>query len=813
LRFTQFSVDHAAEAVFWMGPDARFTYVNEAACRSLEYTREELLAMTVHDIDPGFPPEVWQDHWNEIRSRGSFALESVHRTKGGREFPVEITVNHLRSGDKEYNCAFARDITERKLAENDLLRAHQEMERANRQLEQAIRHANLLALKAEEASTAKSEFLANMSHEIRTPMNGVIGMTGLLLETELTPEQHEYARTIHASADALLTLLNDILDFSKIEAGQLDLEILDFDLRAMVEDVTDMLAMRANDKGLEFSLLIHPEVSALVRGDPGRIRQILINLAGNAIKFTEQGEVHIRVTVEREDEERATFRFSVTDTGIGVPPERRDRLFRSFSQVDASITRRYGGTGLGLAISKQLVEMMDGEIGFESREGKGSTFWFMIELEKQPAGQRATRVLPENIREARILIVDDHATNRMVFREMLRSWGCRFEEAAHPNRALEMLLRAREGRDPFRAALIDMQMPGMDGKTLGKKIKEDPRIRDTRLVMLTSVGGRGESAELQQIGFAAYLAKPVKMSQLYDCLVTVLGETSADPSPGRRDRQIITRHTLREERKRRIRILVAEDNTVNQKVALRILEKLGYRADAVGNGKEALAALETIPYDLVLMDVQMPEMNGFEATRAIRDPESGVLRNDIPIIAMTAHALKGDREKCLRAGMDDYIGKPVIALALQEMLERYLAGNGPGRLRAESEAVNQKPVHLRRIQAIADGDRAFEAELIEAYLSNTEEQLKAIESAVHEGDGETLKGRAHSIKGASASAGARGMQEIARRFEQIGVEDGPEPALHLLAEIRSEFEQVRRFFKAYLESRGPDPTEAPRESR
>ena len=801
LRFTQFSVDHAADPVFWMGRDARFRYVNQAACRSLGYSREELLAMTVHEIDPDFPPEVWNDHWREIRDRGSFTIESHHRTKDGRVFPVEITVNYMQFEGKEYNCAFARDITTRKQAESELLQAHEETEKTNRQLEQAIEHANQMALQAEVANVAKSEFLANMSHEIRTPMNGVIGMTGLLLETEMTREQHEYARTIHSSADALLSLINDILDFSKIEAGQLELELLDFDLRTTVEDVTDMLAMRAHDKGLEFSCLVYPDVPALVRGDPGRLRQILINLTGNAIKFTEEGEVHIRVSVDEEDQNHATLRFSVTDTGIGIPQDSRDRLFKSFSQVDASITRKYGGTGLGLAISNKLVQMMGGQIGLESEEGRGSTFWFAVDMEKQPERRHPKKVLPQNIREARILVVDDHETNRLVFREMLRSWGCRFEEATDGIQALEKLAQAGEGGDPFWIALIDMQMPGMDGKTLGKKIKADPALRDTRLVMLTSVGHRGESAKLQQIGFAAYLTKPIKISHLYDCLVTVLSVSAAEATDS--SRPIITRHTLREEKKRRVRILVAEDNVVNQKVALRILEKLGFGVDTVANGQEAVTALETIPYDLVLMDVQMPDMNGYEATRLIRDPESRVLRHDIPIIAMTAHALKGDRDKCLKAGMNDYLSKPVTALALEDMLDRHLAASAPASVVVpEFDPPGQtKPVHIQRIQAIADGDLVFERELIEAFLSNTEEHLKALEAALHEGNGEEVERQAHTIKGSSANAGAKALQEIADRIEQIGSGGSPVQGLEFLPEITSEFERVRTFFKAYLDSR------------
>jgi len=578
----------------------------------------------------------------------------------------------VRDGNLRGRVWSFRDITERKRAEDSIRRAKEDTEEANRQLEQAIEHASRMAREAEIANKAKSEFLANMSHEIRTPMNGVIGMTGLLLESDLTAEHYEYAQTIHASADSLLSIINDVLDYSKIEAGHMDLEILDFDLRTTVEDVTDMLAVRAHDKGLELSCLVYPDVPALLCGDPGRLRQILINLTGNAIKFTEQGEVFIRVTREEETDKDITVKFSVTDTGIGIPEDHENFLFKSFAQADASITRKYGGTGLGLAISKQLAELMGGRVGVESEEGKGSTFWFTALLGKQPEDRKPEVVIPEDIRGQRILIVDDHATNRLVLRELLRSWDCRFEEAGNGEEALERLREGLVKNDPFLIALVDMQMPLMDGATLGGKIKADPDLNPTRLVMLTSAGKRGDASRLKAIGFAAYLSKPVKKSHLYDCLVTVLGI----PSTPSKDSSlpIITRYGLEEAKKRRVRILVAEDNVVNQKVALRILQKLGYRADAVADGREAVMALETIPYDLVLMDVQMPQMDGFEATGVIRDPASRVRNHHVPVIAMTAHAMKGDREKCLETGMDDYISKPVTALALNEILEKFLSG-------------------------------------------------------------------------------------------------------------------------------------------
>ena len=650
--------------------DQRFVVFNRAGEELLGYDRAALLGKNDLDL---FPPE--QAAYFMAKDR-----EVLDGEAGMLDIPEEPILTakkgqrllHTRkicilgaNGTTKYLLGISEDITERKKAEEE----HVE---TNRRLAEATAEANAMAAKAEMANAAKSEFLANMSHEIRTPMNGVIGMTGLLLDTELNDEQRRYAEIVRDSGESLLCLINDILDFSKIEAKKLDLETLDFNLSSLLDDFAATMAVRAHDKKIELICAADVEVPMLLRGDPGRLRQILTNLVGNAIKFTDAGEVAVRASLVEKNEDDVLLRFSVR--GIGIPKDKIGLLFAKFSQVDTSTTRQYGGSGLGLVISKQLAELMGGEVGMSSEEDKGSEFWFTARLGRQAEGARTDSRPPADLRDVRVLIVDDSDTSREILTVRMASWGMRPSEAHDGPEALEALYRALDENDPFRIAVIDMQMPGMNGEVLGRTIKADERLADTRMVILTSLGTRGDARRFEKIGFAAYATKPIRHQELKEILSLALTERDrAEPT----HRPIATRHAARETLNlfadRKVRILVAEDNIVNQKVALAILRKLGLSAaEAVADGNEAVKALELIPYDLVLMDVQMPKMDGFEATRRIRDLESKVKNHKVPIVAITANAMRGDREQCLKAGMNDYISKPVTAQALADVLEKWL---------------------------------------------------------------------------------------------------------------------------------------------
>ncbi len=876
LRLTQFSVQNASDAIFWIDPEGHIVYANEAACRSLHRSREELLSLSISDIDPLFPKEAWDAFWKEIKTRRSMTLETQHRTRQNDRFPVEVTSNYQEFDGREYAFAFVRDITERKRAEKEvresselvklvldsipeavygidmqgkctfcnpaclrILGYENASDLLGRDMHTLIHHTRLdgkpypvdechiyrafrrgqcthiddevlwrrdatsfpgeywshpmnrggnvvgavvtfiditdrrrgeQALReakdaAESASHAKSEFLANMSHEIRTPINGIMGMTELTLDTELNPEQRDYLLLVKSSGESLLSVINDILDFSKVESGKMDLETIEFNLYNCVGETMKALALRAHQKGLELAYDFDAEVPSQLLGDSGRLRQVLVNLVGNAIKFTHHGEVLVTVEKLSQETGRVELHFIVKDTGIGIAPEKHGLLFKAFSQADSSTTRKYGGTGLGLAISAQLVALMAGRIWLESVEGRGSTFHFTARLAVAAArAQSDSPALEAELQDLPVLVVDDNQTNRRILCEMTRGWGMRPCAAESGILALAALHTARLERNPFRLVLIDGNMPVMDGFELAEKILQETISNNNNndaecaVLMLTSGGQPGEARRCTQLGIAAYLPKPVLKADLMAAILTTLGrrqgEISSNPA-------LVTRHTLRESA-RKLSILVAEDNAVNQALILRVLQKMGHATALAQTGKEALALAGAEKFDLVFMDVQMPEMDGLAATVAIRASEKNT-KTHLPIFAMTAHAMKGDRELCLDAGMDGYITKPIRFSDIEQALASLAKPSGT-QVDAAGSASWNKADALRRI----DGDEGLLREMCQLFLEESPKLLRKLRQAVAAGDADAIMHAAHSLKGESGCLSAAGTSQAARQLEVMG---------------------------------------------
>ena len=754
-RFFTISLDLQCIATF----GGYFTRVNPAWQRTLGYSSDELVTRPFLDFVHPDDRESTVAVMSALKTGACVSdFENRYRARDGSY--KWLLWNAVAFPELGTIYADARDITERKRGEDALKRHGQEMEAARREQEdnaerlaQLVRELEVAKHVAEEATAAKGEFLANMSHEIRTPMNGIIGMTELALRTKLTDRQREYLRSVQHSAEALLTLINDILDFSKIEARRLSLEQVTFDLRETVEEAVRLLAPRAHEKGLELACHIHPDVPKTVVSDPGRLRQVLVNLVGNAIKFTERGEVVVTVEVQEAHGSEASLHFTVSDTGIGVPADKQWQIFGAFVQADASTTRRYGGSGLGLTISAQLVELMGGRIWLESEAGRGSRFHFIARVTVRPA--EPERALSADLQNLRVLIVDDHPVNRQILEEMISSWRMKPVTVAGAAEALETL---RDAAHSFQLVVTDAMMPEHDGFELVQEIRQDARLSHLKVILLTSAAL--EAFPPNRVALDKVLTKPVKHSDLLEAIQFVMlpGAGAPDVGPGI-DRSI---GRGRAPHRRRLRILVAEDNPINQKLVLSLLKQQRHTVTLVNNGQEAVAKAAHGGFDLILMDVQMPLMSGLEATAAIRAQESAVPGRHVPIMAMTAHAMASDRETCLQAGMDGYVSKPI---RLEELLAAIDVVSGAS-ARPARRLPKKPSAATSALLANFGGDPVLLGDVIEMVLADSPATQRAIHRAVTAGDAAAVASAAHALKGTVGLFTKAGAYEAAAELER-----------------------------------------------
>ncbi|MEJ2009047.1 MAG: response regulator [Acidobacteriota bacterium] len=761
--------ENANDIIFTTDLEGKLTSINRAAEQLTGYSRSEAFGADISQYVAEECRELVQQLLNRKLQEDTPTTDYMEIvTKSGRKVPLEVRSRVVYEDGKPAGLqGIARDITARKRAERERQKAREAAEAANR---------------------AKGEFLANMSHEIRTPLNGILGMTELALNTELSEEQREYVSMAKASGETLLTVINDILDFSKMEAGHLDLNLVDFDLRDALGDTLKTLSLRAHQKGLELTLRIASDVPVRLEGDPTRLRQVVVNLVSNAIKFTDQGEVVLQAAIESQTEEEIFLHFTVTDTGIGIPPDKQRMIFAPFTQADSSATRRYGGTGLGLAISLQLVELMQGRLWVESQEGKGSTFHFTARFSPSTSNEHAVAPAESaNLQGLAALVVDDNATNRRIVEEMLVTWGMRPAMADGGWTGLDAMERATAAGKPFPLVLIDACMPDMDGFTLAGRIKQNPTLAGATIMMLTSAGRRGDAARCRELGIAAYLHKPIRERDLLQAIFMAL----APDRKSAKDAELITRHALLEQR-RNLRVLLAEDDLVNRQLAERLLEKAGYQVTTVQNGREAVAAVRASGhggFDVILMDVQMPVMNGTEATAAIRAMEIGTSTH-LPIIAMTAHAMKGDRARFLASGMDGYIAKPVEARLLVSAIEEALPVPRDPRAEPGPEKIASSAIDWKRGLARVEGDSELFRDLLKLFACEAPAALDELRTSVESKDATGIERRAHKLKGSLSNFGADEAVQAASRLETLARDGDLEPTGDVFRNLENEVGRV-----------------------